>query len=172
MQDLFDPITNGHIDIISRSLKFCDKLIIGVGINPGKTPFFSVKERLQLIAKFLVSEFGNPDKLSYMPTTVSAISFDNLLTDFAREMKAKVLIRGIRSVSDFEYEINLAGINKMLAPEIETIFIPTDPTLATISSSMVKEICKFGGDISQFVPDYVAQACILKNEGNQPLFLK
>lgn len=110
----------------------------------------------------MTSEFGDPDKRPYIPICIYGIAFDTLLTDFAKEYKAKILIRGIRSVSDFEYEINLAGVNKMLAPEIETVFIPTDPQLATVSSSMVKEIYKFGGDVSKFVPDYVAKALSLK----------
>ncbi len=135
---------------------------MGIGINPGKTPLFSVKERQELITKFLVSEFGDPDKPPYIPTSVYAIAFDKLLTDFAREHMAKILIRGIRSVSDFEYEINLAGINKVLAPKIETVFIPTDPKLAVVSSSMVKQIYKFGGDVSKFVPPYVEEALAKK----------
>ena len=158
----FDPITNGHIDIINRSLKFCNTLIIGVGINPSKQPMFTERERLELISHFLVREFGDPDKPPYIPTVIYGITFSTLLTDFARTHKAKILIRGIRSVSDFEYEINLAGINKMLAPEIETVFIPTNPELATVSSSMVKEIAKFNGDISKFVPPYVAEAVAAK----------
>ena len=158
----FDPLTNGHIDIINRSLKFCDVLYIGIGINLGKSPLFSVEERLELIRKFLVSEFGDPDKPPYIPTSIYGTSFNTLLTDFAHTYGAKILIRGIRSVSDFEYEINLAGINKMLAPEIETVFIPTAPQLSTVSSSMVKEIYKFGGDVSKFVPSYVHDALVKK----------
>jgi pantetheine-phosphate adenylyltransferase len=162
MQGLFDPITNGHIDIINRSLKLCDVLIVGIGINPGKQSMFTETERLQLVSHFLISEFGDPDKPPFIPTGIYGIVFDTLLADFAKRQRAKILIRGIRSVSDFEYEINLAGINKILAPEIETVFIPTNPELATVSSSTVKEIAKFGGDISKFVPPYVAEAVVAK----------
>lgn len=162
MQDLFDPITNGHIDIIKRSLKFCDSLILAVGINSNKKSLFTEEERLKLISKFLVDEFGDPDKEPYIPTKIYAIAFNSLLVDFAKQHGAKILIRGIRSVSDFEYEINIANTNKMLDPNLETVFIPTSPQLMAVSSSMVKEIAKYGGDISKFVPSCVEVALAAK----------
>ena len=149
----FDPPTNGHLDLIRRSLKFCNTLVVAIGINPAKKTLFSEMERVGLLNKMLNSpEF---DK-------VSVTSFSGLLVDYAKDIGANLLIRGIRSVSDFEYEINLAGVNKTLFPQIETAFLPTDPTLSVVSSSMVKEIAKHGGDISRFVPAPVVGALLEK----------
>lgn len=154
----FDPITNGHIDIIKRSLLFCDKLVVAVGINPGKNPLFSYEERGQLIVDSLKGVLSK----DVMDEKIKVCSFGGLLGDFARSEGAVLLIRGIRNVSDFEYEINLGGINKLLAPEIETVFLPTSPDLMTVSSSMVKEIAKFKGMIDQFVQPSVAAAIYKK----------
>lgn len=140
----FDPITIGHIDIIKRSLSFCDDLIIGVGNNPAKKTLLDAPTRVQLINEVLDNEIND----RYRVTT---LSFDGLLVDFVKKYKAQVLIRGIRSVSDFEYEINLSNINRTLYPKVETIFLPTSPNLAVISSSMVKEIANHYGDVSPFV---------------------
>lgn len=144
----FDPITVGHLDIIHRSHKFCDKLIIAIGINPAKKTFFSEKERKDLIR----------EAVSDCDFEIAIYDFQGLLVNFAKEMDANVLIRGIRSVSDFEYEINLAAINKTLAPNLETVFLPTSPDLAVVSSSMVKEVAKLGGDIRKFATPNVVKA--------------
>lgn len=147
----FDPLTNGHLDIIKRSLSFCDSLIIGIGINSAKKTMFSIEERIALIQ-------NNPCLKCELRDHVNISSFDGLLVDYAKTIGVSILIRGIRSVSDFEYEISLANINKVLAPDIETVFLPTSPELAVISSSMVKEIAWYGGDISKFVPVNVHKA--------------
>jgi pantetheine-phosphate adenylyltransferase len=153
----FDPITNGHIDIIKRSMSFCSQLIIAIGINPAKKTMFTNEERVSLINRSIEKE------LDFLTSTnVTAVSFNGLLVDYAREDGANILVRGIRSVSDFEYEINLANINKTLAPHIETVFLPTSPELAVVSSSMVKEIARYGGDIRRFVPEVVAGALYAK----------
>src|SRR5665213_439743 len=144
----FDPFTEEHLDIIKRSMSFCDQLIIGIGINPMKTTMFSAEERQEQINKVL-DAYKVFDKNFVMP-------FHGLAVEFAKQQKATIFVRGIRSVSDFEYEINLANVNKVLAPEIETVFLPTSPELAVVSSSMVKEIAKYGGDISKFVTPFVA----------------
>lgn len=149
----FDPITNGHIDIIKRGLSLCDKVVIAIGVNSSKKTMFSQEERLDLINQVIQNEFESVYKAT---GKLSACSFDGLMINLAKEQGAAVLIRGIRSVSDFEYEINLANINKTLAPEIETVFLPTAPDMAVVSSSAAKEIAKFGGDITKFVPSYVA----------------
>lgn len=148
----FDPITNGHIDIMKRSMQFCKQLVIGIGINPNKKTMFDDHERNSMILQTIVKEF---DFLH--STNIAVASFQGLTVEYAKSIGATILIRGIRSVSDFEYEINLANINKVLAPSIETIFLPTSPELAVVSSSMVKEIAKLDGDISRFVPSYVAE---------------
>jgi pantetheine-phosphate adenylyltransferase len=142
----FDPITNGHMDIINRSMQFCTDLVVAVGINSSKKTMFSEEERIEQI-----------QKACYRIGTlhINVISFQGLLVEYAKENSIRLLVRGIRSVSDFEYEINLANINKVLAPFIETVFLPTSPDLAVVSSSMVKEIARLGGDISQFVPIHV-----------------
>lgn len=148
----FDPITFGHLDIIARSFAFCSDLVIAIGINPDKKTLFTEEQRIAMIK-------------SVIPTCTAEVkSFHGLLVEYAKEMKANILIRGIRSVSDFEYEIGLANINKVLAPEIETIFLPTSPDLAVVSSSAAKEIARYGGDISKFVPRYV-EKCIKSKMG-------
>ena len=129
----FDPVSFGHLDIIKRSKKFCDQLIIGIGINSAKKTMFSEAERILQINNALDQE---TDFLTGV--NIKVLSFQGLLVQFAREIKATVLIRGIRSVSDFEYELTLANANKVLAPEIETIFLPTSPELAVVSSSLNK----------------------------------
>lgn len=144
----FDPITAGHLDIIHRSLEFCDKLIIAIGVNPSKKTMFTEEERIAQIWE-ATKRIGTAH--------LDVVAFQGLLVEYAKESNARILVRGIRSVSDFEYEINLANINKTLAPEIETVFLPTSPELAVVSSSMVKEIAKLNGDISKFVPSHVVK---------------
>ncbi len=148
----FDPITVGHLDIIKRSMQFCNQLVIAIGINPAKNTMFSEEERIAQINKALDKSV---DFLT--ATNIQVVSFQGLLVEYAKQIGANILVRGIRSVSDFEYEINLANINKVLAPSIETVFLPTSPELAVVSSSMVKEIAKCGGDISKFVPDHIVK---------------
>lgn len=150
----FDPITNGHLDIIKRSMQFCKQLVIAIGINPAKNYMFTEEERVKQINLALEKEKGL-DFLSL--TNITVCSFQGLLVEFAKQTGANLLIRGIRSVSDFEYEINLSNINKVLAPSIETIFLPTSPELAVVSSSMVKEVARLGGDVTGFVPKHIAE---------------
>jgi pantetheine-phosphate adenylyltransferase len=147
----FDPITNGHLDIIKRSLSFCNRLVVAIGVNPEKKTMFSDNERQGMIARTLYKELGDA------VARVDIVSFQGLLVDYAKQTEAHIIIRGIRSVSDFEYEINLANINKVLAPKIETVFLPTNPELAVVSSSAAKEIARHGGDISKFVCKHVAE---------------
>lgn len=149
----FDPVTNGHMDIINRSMEFCTELTVAIGYNPAKKTMFTEEERIKQIDRAI------DRKVEFLRSTnIKVASFQGLLISYAREIGAKVLVRGIRSVSDFEYEIMLANTNKVLAPEIETVFIPTRPELAVVSSSMVKEIARNGGDISQFVPSHIVSA--------------
>ena len=142
----FDPITLGHLDVIKRSKGFCDKLIIAVGVNTAKKTLFTKEERIKQINSVVNT---NIDFLT--STDIEVDSFSGLLVDYAKKIGAKVLIRGIRSVSDFEYEITLANANKLLAPEIETVFLPTSPNLAVVSSSVVKEVALHKGPIHHFV---------------------
>jgi len=145
----FDPFTVGHMDIVKRALPYCDTLCIAVGNNSSKKTLFKELDRINLIEKVIAEELKEDSK------KITVKSFQGLLVNFALESNANLLIRGIRSVSDFEYEINLASINKTLAPQIETIFLPTSPNLAVVSSSMVKEIAKYHGDISKLVHPFI-----------------
>jgi len=148
----FDPITYGHLDMINRSMHFCDQLVVAIGINPQKKTMFTEEERLKMINKMVEKEVD-----FLVGTNIKAMTFQGLMVNLAREVGASILVRGIRSVSDFEYEINLANVNKTLAPGIETVFLPTEPSLAVVSSSAVKEIAKYGSDVSKFVPPYIAE---------------
>lgn len=148
----FDPITNGHLDIIKRSMQICRELVIAIGVNPDKKTMFTETERLEMINKVVSKELDFLDS-----TNVKVICFGGLIVNLAQEVGANLLIRGIRSVSDFEYEINLANVNKTLAPNIETVFLPTRPDLAVVSSSAIKQIARFSGDVSRFAPSYVVE---------------
>jgi pantetheine-phosphate adenylyltransferase len=136
----FDPITNGHSDLIKRAAKLFDRVILAVAANPGKAPTFSLDERVAM-AQDVLSDLDN----------VEVVGFDSLLVRFVRERNAQVILRGLRAVSDFEYEFQLAGMNRRLDPEVETVFLTPSEKYAYISSSLVREIAGFGGDVSEFV---------------------
>lgn len=142
----FDPVTFGHIDIIKRCARIYDDLTIAVLNNPVKTPLFSTSERVKIIE----------DIVKDMPN-VKVASYEGLLVDFAKENGINVIVRGLRAVTDFEYELQMAQTNKQLCPSIETIFITTALEYAYLSSTTVREAAFFGGDISKFVPDNVAK---------------
>lgn len=136
----FDPVTFGHLDIIERGAKIVDKLIVGVLTNSAKTPLFSSEERVRMI-----------NNLTKHLDNVEAKAFDGLTVDFAHAEGATVIVRGLRAVTDFEYELQLAQTNKVIAPDIDTIFLTTNLKYSYLSSSTVKEIASFGGDIHEFV---------------------
>ena len=144
----FDPLTNGHLDIIKRSSKLCDKLIIAVAQNTSKNPLFSIEKRINLINKSLL-DCEIDTKFVY------AEAFDNLLIDFAKINSVNIIIRGLRVVSDFDYEFQMAGMNKRLSTDIETIFLMASETNQFIASRFVKEVASLGGDVSSFVPKNV-----------------
>lgn len=144
----FDPLTFGHIDIVERAASLFDKVIIGVAASKAKQPLFSVEERLALIDEMFLH---NPK--------IESLGYSNKLTvDLARENHAVAIIRGLRAVADFEYEFQLATMNRTLAPDIESIFFTPKDTLIYVSSSLVKEIAQFGGDVTRFVPDHIVRA--------------
>ncbi|MEN2984243.1 MAG: pantetheine-phosphate adenylyltransferase [Dictyoglomaceae bacterium] len=151
----FDPVTNGHLDIIKRVANICDELIVAVAQNIAKVPLFTLEERLEMLRES-VKDISN----------VYVDHFDGLLVDYLKKVEAKVIIRGLRAVSDFEYEFQQALANKKLYPDCETIFLVTDSKYAYLSSSMVKEIAKFGGCVKDLVPDMVAKKLYLKFRGN------
>ena len=140
----FDPITNGHLDLIKRASKLFDEVIIAITQNANKSSFLSIDQRVDAVKKSITSL-----------SNTRVLSFDSLLVDFAREHNAQIIIRGLRAVSDFEYEFQLSGMNKRLNPGIETLFMTPSEEFANISSSLVREIYTLGGDISAFVPDTV-----------------
>ncbi len=147
----FDPITNGHLDLIARGSRLYHKVVVAVAVNRGKAPLFSLDERVDLV-RAVTSEFPN----------VSVIGFDNLLVECAKQQGANVILRGLRAVSDFEYEFQLAGMNRRLAPDLETVFLTPAEQYEFISSSMIREIAQLNGDVSCFVPDLVHQCLINK----------
>jgi pantetheine-phosphate adenylyltransferase len=141
----FDPITLGHMDIIRRGAKLVDKLVIGVATNPSKSPMFTLDERVAQVMRE-TADIGN----------IEVTSFDSLLMHFARAHNAKVILRGLRAVSDFEYEFQMAGMNQKIDPEVETVFLMADVALQAIASRLVKEIAVYGGKITAFVPKAIA----------------
>ncbi|MEZ5592259.1 MAG: pantetheine-phosphate adenylyltransferase [Gammaproteobacteria bacterium] len=143
----FDPITKGHTDIVQRGVRMFDRLVVAIAPNKAKNPLFSLEERVALVESVLAD----------IPN-VEVRSFDNLLVDFAHSVGANVILRGLRAVSDFEYEFQLAGMNRRLAPDIETTFLTPAEQYAFLSSSMIREIALLGGDISPFVDSQVKLA--------------
>ena len=143
----FDPITNGHIDLVHRASKLFEHVIVAVAINPTKTPAFNLAERV-VLAKKTLADLPN----------VEVCGFEGLLVDIAREKQAQVIIRGLRAVSDFEHEFQLAGMNRHMEPNVETMFLTPAEQFSYISSSLVREVAALGGDVSAFVAPCVAQA--------------
>ena len=140
----FDPVTYGHLDIIKRSAEMVDELVVGVLNNKAKTPLFSVEERVKMLEEMTKNMPG-----------VKVVPFEGLLIDFAKEMSAGIVVRGLRAVTDFEYELQMAQTNNKLSPELETVFLTTSLEYSYLSSTIVKEVAAFGGDISQFVPETI-----------------
>ena len=150
----FDPVTNGHLDIIGRAVKLADKLVIGVAVNIGKGPLFSLEERVEILRK----ETAHLSQVA----VIEVKPFDSLLMHFAREVGAQMIVRGLRAVADFEYEFQMTAMNQQLDREIETVFLMADPRHQAIASRLVKEIAALGGDISKFVPASVGEQLVAK----------
>jgi len=143
----FDPITNGHLDVVDRAIRLFDEVIVAVAVNIGKEPLFSVKERREMLRR----------SVGHMPN-VSVDSFDNLLVDYARQKNAVAVVRGLRAVSDFEFEFQMALMNRSLEPRVETVFLMPKDSYAYLSSRMIKEIVRLGGSAKGFVPPFVEVA--------------
>ena len=146
----FDPITNGHTDIIGRAVKLVDRLVIGVAINTGKGPMFTLDERVDIIEE-AVAPLRNRAEVVVKP-------YEGLTMHVAREVGASVIVRGLRAVADFEYEFQMTAMNQQLDREIETVFLMADPRHQAVASRLVKEIATLGGDITKFVPPRIAEA--------------
>jgi pantetheine-phosphate adenylyltransferase len=150
----FDPLTNGHLDVIERAVKLFDRVVVAVAKNESKQPLFSLDERLDLVRA----------AIKHLPT-VEADSFDCLLVDYVNQRKAQAIVRGLRAISDFEFEFQLALMNRKLNEKIETIFMMPKDTYTFLSSRIIKEIARLGGDITAFVPTHVRSALLEKSKG-------
>jgi pantetheine-phosphate adenylyltransferase len=151
----FDPVTNGHIDIIARAANLFDEVIVAVGVNKSKRRLFSAEERMEMLSE-VCTPFPN----------VRIDSFQGLLTDFCKEQDVHAIVKGLRAVSDFDYELQMAQMNSSLA-EIETVFVPTSPEYSFLASSLVKEVAAFGGDVSSLVPPSVLRRLTLRLESRR-----
>lgn len=148
----FDPLTNGHLDVLRAALTFADEVIVAIGIHPGKQPLFSFEERSQLIAMAAEKADGVD------PSRIRVISFDKLVIDAARAYGATIMIRGLRDGTDLDYEMQMAGMNETMAPDLQTVFLPASPAVRTITATLVRQIASMGGDVTPFVPSHVAKA--------------
>lgn len=154
----FDPLTLGHLDIVKRALKFVDHLVIGVGTGTGKNPMFSYDERVEMWrheASQLTKDGGTIDVKPFG---------DMLQVDFARKVGAAVVVRGLRAMSDFEYEFQIVGMNQRLAPDIETVFLMADPRYLSIASKLVKEVAMLGGNVAPFLTPHVAELLVKRSQ--------
>jgi len=152
----FDPVTNGHIDVIARAARLMDKLVVGVSISTGKGPLFTLEERVELVTAE-IAEIGRRNG-----TVIEVRPFQGLLIDFARHVGAVMIVRGLRAVSDFDYEFQMAGMNTRMAPDIETVFLMASERHQFIASRLVKEVAALGGDISSFVPALTLQRTLAR----------
>ena len=148
----FDPPTHGHLDVLKASLAIADEVVVAIGIHPGKAPLFSFEERVRLIESSAESELGEAHK------RIKVVAFDGLLIEASRKHNASIMIRGLRDGTDLDYEMQMAGMNKTMAPELQTVFLPASPSVRTITATLVRQIALMGGDIRPFVPAPVAVA--------------
>lgn len=148
----FDPITLGHLDIIRRGAKLVDRLVVGVTTNASKSPMFSLAERMAMVEH----------EVAQLAANIAVVPFDSLLMNFAEAQGARVIVRGLRAVADFEYEYQMAGMNQQINPRVETVFLMADVALQPIASKLVKEIALYGGEVSRFVTPAVREAMVAK----------
>jgi pantetheine-phosphate adenylyltransferase len=146
----FDPVTNGHIDVIRHAVRLADRLVLAIGVHPGKTPLFSADERLAMLQE-TCGPLAKEAKCE-----LSCITFSDLVIEAARRLKADVLIRGLRDGTDLDYEMQMAGMNEAMAPEVLTVFLPASPMVRPITATLVRQIASMGGEVSAFVPAQVA----------------
>ena len=155
----FDPMTNGHLDVLLQALNVAEKVVVAIGIHPGKTPLFTFEERAQLIRASLT------EALPSAAGEIDVISFDNLVVDAARAHGASLLIRGLRDGTDLDYEMQMAGMNRQMAPDVQTVFLPAGVASRPITATLVRQIAAMGGDVGAFVPGPVLAA--MKNKLNR-----
>ena len=159
----FDPVTNGHRDVIDRAARLVDTLVVGIGVHPGKTPLFSVAEKIEL----LKAETAPIAKAT--GSRIEIVTFDNLTVEAAAAAGAGVIFRGLRDASDFDYEMQMAGMNASMAPAIQTVFLPASPQVRHITGTLVRQIALMGGDVSKFVSSGVARKLKAKARAKQEI---
>jgi len=155
----FDPVTNGHLDVIARAARLLDKLVVGVAISSGKGPMFTLDERVEMVTaeiKRIATQNG---------MVIEVLPYDTLLIDFARKVGASMIVRGLRAVTDFDYEFQMAGMNYRMAPDVETVFLMASERHQFIASRLVKEVAMLGGDISSFVPPLTHERMLQRIRG-------
>jgi len=152
----FDPLTNGHLEVLRASLAVADTIYAAIGIHPAKKPLFSFDERVELIQTAAFAAFGEDAR------RIKVVSFSGLVIDAARKHNAAIMIRGLRDGTDLDYEMQMAGMNETMAPELHTVFLPASPSVRTITATLVRQIASMGGDIRSFVPEVVAGALAAK----------
>ena len=146
----FDPVTNGHLDVVRQAVRLADRLVLAIGVHPGKTPMFPFEERLAMLTETcgpIAKQAG---------VELACTTFDDLVVTAAQREKATILIRGLRDATDFDYEMQMAGMNGAMAPDIQTVFLPASPAVRPITATLVRQIARMGGDITPFVPGPVA----------------
>jgi pantetheine-phosphate adenylyltransferase len=146
----FDPVTNGHLDVVRQAARLVDRLVLAVGVHPGKTPLFSAEDRVAMLEE-TCAPLARAEKCDF-----ACVTFADLAVTAARRAGASVLVRGLRDGSDFDYEMHMAGMNGAMAPEVQTVFLPASPLVRPITATLVRQIAGMGGDISEFVPAAVA----------------
>lgn len=148
----FDPVTNGHVDVIRGAMRLCDRLVVAIGVHPGKTPLFTAEERADLLEKVCAADAAAAG------CVFSVATFSGLAIDAARKAGARMMVRGLRDGSDLDYEMSMAGMNGAMAPEIQTVFLPASPEVGHITATLVRQIAFMGGDVSLFAPALVVEA--------------
>jgi pantetheine-phosphate adenylyltransferase len=155
----FDPVTNGHLDVVRHAVGLCDRLVVAIGVNPGKKPLFSIQERLDMV-EAIFAPVASAAGCAFDCTT-----YDNLTVVAAQKNGATIMIRGLRDGTDLDYEMQLAGMNQAMAPEVQTVFVPASPEVRPITATLVRQIAVMGGDVSTFVPAAVAASLKTKFAG-------
>jgi pantetheine-phosphate adenylyltransferase len=155
----FDPVTNGHLDVVRHAVALCDRLIVTIGVHPGKQPLFTVEERLKLVSDVFAPIAARAG------CTFEATTHDNLTITAAQRHGATIMIRGLRDGTDLDYEMQIAGMNEAMAPEVHTVFVPASATVRPITATLVRQIAAMGGDVSSFVPPLVAASLKAKFPG-------
>lgn len=148
----FDPVTNGHVDILRQALLLADRVVVGIGIHPGKTPMFSFEQRSEMIR-----ELARINLVADASERIEVVAFDGLVIDVARQYGAGLLLRGLRDGTDLDYEMQMAGMNATMASDIQTVFLPASAGVRHITATLVRQIARMGGDVSPFVPAHVAR---------------